>query len=232
MALTDEAILQIRDLIACGKLGPGSRLPPEQELATQLGLSRNSMREAVKALEQARVLDVRRGDGTYVTSLEPDLLLQGFGLAVELLRDDTLLEVIEVRRMLEPQATAVAAGRIAPATLGRLGEVLERMRAASGDAEQLVEHDAAFHECVIAATGNQTLMSLLDGLSTRTIRARVWRVMIEEGAVEQTLAQHRDIYRALADGDVELARAGALVHVATSASWLGKFLTRDHIADA
>src|SRR5437763_362074 len=66
MELTDEAIAQIRSLIQSGALPPGSRLPPEPQLAAELGCSRNSMREAVKALETARVLDVRRGDGTYV----------------------------------------------------------------------------------------------------------------------------------------------------------------------
>src|SRR4051795_493063 len=106
MGLTDEAIEQIRGLIRSGALGPGSRLPPEHELAAQLGLSRNSMREAVKALELVRVLDVRRGDGTYVTSLEPRLLLQGFSSAIDLLQDDTLLEVVQIRQMLEPAATA------------------------------------------------------------------------------------------------------------------------------
>ena len=75
MAVTDEAILKIKDMIVSGELGPGDRLPPEKELSERLGLSRSSMREAVKALEVIRVLDVRRGDGTYVTSLEPRLLL-------------------------------------------------------------------------------------------------------------------------------------------------------------
>ena len=98
-----------RRSIQSGELPPGSRLPPEQQLAAELGLSRNIMREAVKALVVARVLDVRRGDGTYVTSLEPRLLLEGLGFAVELLQGDTLLELIEVRRLFEPAATG--AGR-------------------------------------------------------------------------------------------------------------------------
>ncbi|GAB3817025.1 FadR/GntR family transcriptional regulator [Micromonospora zhanjiangensis] len=71
MALTDEAIAKIRGLIQSGELPPGTRLPPEQQLAAQMGLSRSGVREAVKVLESARVLDVRRGDGTYVTSLAP-----------------------------------------------------------------------------------------------------------------------------------------------------------------
>ncbi|MES2866630.1 MAG: GntR family transcriptional regulator, partial [Actinomycetota bacterium] len=73
MAVTDEAIEKIKAMIVSGELSPGDRLPPEKELSERLGLSRNSMREAVKALEVIRVLDVRRGDGTYVTSLEPHL---------------------------------------------------------------------------------------------------------------------------------------------------------------
>ena len=69
MALTDEAIDKIKGMITSGELGPGDRLPKEADLAERLGLSRNSLREAVKALSMIRVLDVRQGDGTYVTSL-------------------------------------------------------------------------------------------------------------------------------------------------------------------
>src|SRR3954466_5915609 len=112
MALTDDAITTLRGMIQSGELPPGSRLPPEHQLATQMGLSRSGVREAVKVLEAARVLDVRRGDGTYVTSLAPRLLLEGVGFAVELLRDDSVLEVMEVRRLLEPAAAGVAAVRM------------------------------------------------------------------------------------------------------------------------
>jgi DNA-binding FadR family transcriptional regulator len=80
VSLTDKAIEQIRELIRSGALPPGSKLPPEPDLAAQLGLSRNLAREAVKALAVARVLEVRRGDGTYVTSLQPSLLLRGWAV--------------------------------------------------------------------------------------------------------------------------------------------------------
>ena len=220
MALTDEAITKIRNMIRSGELPPGARLPPEPQLAAQMGLSRGGVREAVKALETARVLDVRRGDGTYVTSLAPRLLLEGLGFAVELLRDDTLLEVMEVRRLLEPAATGLAAIRMSEAALDEVGEILENMRAAADDPEQLVQFDAAFHRAVIAATGNETLTSLLDGLSGRTVRARVWRGLIEGNSAHVTLDEHRAIYLALRSRDQLLAQASALVHVNTSESWL------------
>ncbi|GAA3295853.1 FadR family transcriptional regulator [Dactylosporangium vinaceum] len=220
MALTDEAITRIRAMIQRGELPPGSRLPPEPQLAAQMGLSRSGVREAVKVLESARVLDVRRGDGTYVTSLAPRLLLEGLGLAVQLLQDDTLLEVMEVRRMLEPVATGLAALRLSGEQLDELGRILDDMRAAADDHEQLIHFDTAFHHTVIAATGNETLTTLMDGLSSRTLRARVWRGLIEGNSAHTTIEEHAAIYRALRARDQLLAHASALVHVNTSEAWL------------
>ncbi|MGW4943357.1 FadR/GntR family transcriptional regulator [Actinoplanes sp. NPDC004185] len=168
----------------------------------------------------ARVVDVRRGDGTYVTSLAPRLLLEGFGLAVDLLRDDSLPQIMEVRRLLEPAAPGLAASRITPAQLDELAGLLTRMRAASADAELLIGYDAAFHHAIAAATGNESLMSLLDGLNGRTLRARLWRGMTDSHVSVQTIAEHERIYQALRAGDAVLARATALVHVDTSESWL------------
>src|SRR6266853_1484440 len=110
-SVTEEAIEKIRKLIVSGKWGPGTRLPREADLAAQLGLSRNSLREAVRALSLARVLEVRQGDGTYVSSLEPHDLLEPTRFATHLLRGSTVLELFEVRRMLEPEAAAMAALR-------------------------------------------------------------------------------------------------------------------------
>jgi GntR family transcriptional repressor for pyruvate dehydrogenase complex len=220
MALTDDAIVQIRGMIQAGELPPGARLPTEPQLSVQMGLSRSGVREAVKVLEAAGVLEVRRGDGTYVTSLAPRLLLEGVGFAVELLRDDTLLEVMEVRRMLEPVATGIAALRISDESLEELSGILDDMRGAAEDAELLIRYDTAFHHTVTAVTGNETLTSLLDGLSGRTLRARVWRGLIQGGSAHVTLSEHEAIYRALRARDPLLAQATALVHVNTSESWL------------
>ncbi len=109
MSVTTRAIDSIRAMIRTGDLLPGDRLPPEQELADRLGVSRGSLREAVRALSQINVLDVRRGDGTFVTSLAPSELLSGLSFAMELLQTHQVDEVLEVRRMLFPAATALAA---------------------------------------------------------------------------------------------------------------------------
>lgn len=231
MSLTDRAIDRIRELIHSGALPPGAKLPPEQQLAAELGLSRNLMREAVKALVVTHVLEIRRGDGTYVTSLEPEVLLSSIGSAVELLRGETLLELTEVRRLFEPIATSLAAARISPAALAEVERHLDGMRAAQDDVELLNTHDAAFHRAVVAATGNATLTTVLEGISSRTVRARIWRGMVDEQVAGRTVAEHEEIFRALSDGDARLAQAAALMHVTTTERWLREHLDLDRAGD-
>jgi GntR family transcriptional repressor for pyruvate dehydrogenase complex len=217
--LTEAAIAKMREMIATGQLVPGARLPPEAELATQLGASRNTLREAVRALVTARVLDVRRGDGTYVTSLRPELLLEGIGFAAEMMQVEFSIDLIVVRRILEPAATAMAAARVDEETIGRLGDLLGRMRDAHSH-EELVGFDAEFHSLVAGASGNATLASMLNGVSGRTTRARVWRAVVDEDAEARTIVQHADILRALEARDAPLAEAAALIHVATTEAWI------------
>ncbi|MFJ7062909.1 FadR/GntR family transcriptional regulator [Streptomyces microflavus] len=226
MSLTDKAITQIRELIRSGALPPGSKLLPEQKLAAQLGLSRNLAREAVKALATARVLEIRRGDGTYVTSLQPSLLLEGLGGAVELLQGDSgaLQDLMEVRRLLEPAATAVAATRITDEELTEVKRHLDAMLAARDDIEQLNLHDAAFHRAIVAATGNESLLSLLEGVSGRTLRARIWRGLVDTRAADRTVAEHEAIFDALVRRDAALSEAAALLHVSNTEQWLREHL--------
>ena len=216
--LTEGAIQRMREMIASGELKPGARLASEAELASQLGASRNTLREAVRALVTARVLDVRRGDGTYVTSLGPELLLDGMSAAVELMQEGFSLELVAVRRILEPAVTALAATRMDPASLKALGEHLDLMRAADSEAER-VGHDADFHRLVTAHCGNETLASMLNAVSSRTIRARAWRGQVDAGATARTIVQHEEILNALIARDPVRAEAAALVHVATTEAW-------------
>jgi GntR family transcriptional repressor for pyruvate dehydrogenase complex len=216
--LTEAAIARMREMIARGELEPGARLPPETELAQLLGASRNTVREAVRALVTVHVLDVRRGDGTFVTSLRPELLLEGFGAAVDLMQEGFSLELIGVRRILEPAATALAAERIDDEALAVLGGYLQAMRDAASEAER-IEHDAEFHRLIAAWSGNETLASMLSAVSSRTLRVRAWRGVAEEGAGPRTVAQHQDILDALIARDPTRASSAALVHVATTEAW-------------
>ncbi|MEV6265425.1 FadR/GntR family transcriptional regulator [Streptomyces sp. NPDC051784] len=219
MAVTDEAIERIKEMIVSGALAPGDRLPKESELAAELGLSRNSLREAVRALSLIRILDVRQGDGTYVTSLDPQLLLEALSFVVDFHRDDTVLEFFAVRRILEPAATAMAALRIEDEQLDALEAQLDAL-GTDPSVEALVAADLEFHRGIVRCSGNSVLCSLLDGLSGPTTRARVWRGLTQENAVSRTLYEHRAILAALRDRDAEAARSWATVHVASIEQWL------------
>src|SRR5690349_17773289 len=225
--VTADAIERIRELIASGEWGPGTRLPRENDLARQLGLSRNSLREAVRALSLARVLEVRQGDGTYVSSLDPGELLEPTLSATDLLRGRTVLDLFEVRRMLEPEAAALAARAANPDVIARLRHELERMVDAGDRADELVEADAAFHDVIAAAPGNGVLRALLRSLSTSTQRARLWHGIAERGALDLAREEHRRIYDAVVAGDADLARAATLLHIVTNETWL-----RDHLGPA
>jgi GntR family transcriptional repressor for pyruvate dehydrogenase complex len=227
MPVTDEAIEKIKAMIVSGELGPGSRLPREADLAVRLGLSRSSLREAVKALSLIRVLDVRQGDGTYVTSLQPGLLLDALSFVVDFHQDASVLHFLQVRRMLEPEATAMAATAMSDAEVAGLRAVLDALPADAG-VEELVANDLEFHRRIAAGAGNPVLCSLLEGLSGPTARARVWRGLTQEGAVERTREQHAAILEAIEARSPDLARSWAMVHVAGVEAWLRTALGPAH----
>src|SRR5713101_4264655 len=203
-SVTDEAIDKIQALIISGSWGPGDRLPKEKELAAQLGLSRNSLLEAVRALSQLRVLE---------------LLLESTSFVSHLLVGESALELFEVRRLLDGSAAALAAARIDKAGKEELGERLQQM-VESRTVEELVEADVAFHAVIARATGNTFLTSLLASLSSRTLRARMWRAREVDNAFDVTRDEHRRIFESVISGDPELARAAAMAHIASGERWL------------
>jgi GntR family transcriptional repressor for pyruvate dehydrogenase complex len=219
MALTDQAITKIKDLIVAGEFAPGARLPREKELAERLGLSRNSLREAVRALTLIGVLEPKQGDGTYVTSLEPELLLAGTSFVTDLITGPTLRELYQVRRILEPAATALATPRLTDEDFVALETSLASMDAAE-TTQAFIDADVEFHRVIVNACGNATLASLIQSLAGGTMRARIWRAIHERGAVERTRRLHHDIHRALEQRDASLAAAVDLVHLAEGEQWL------------
>lgn len=219
LSVVDVAIGRLKKRIESGEFAPGQRLPPETALANELELSRPSLREAVRALAMAGVLDVRRGDGTFVTDLRPDRLVRAIGSFLDLANDTGLDEMLECRKVIEPGATALAATRIDAATLDALHERIERMRTMH-DPEELVREDLAFHADIVAATGNRTLESLLSSVTQQTARARIWRALIKSDVLAWTHEQHMDIYRALRAHDSLAAFTAANRHVNDVDAWV------------
>jgi DNA-binding FadR family transcriptional regulator len=219
MALTDEAILRIKEMIVSGQLKPGERLPREADLAETRGLSRNSLREAVRALALINILDVRQGDGTYVTSLDPNLLLDALTFVVDFHRDDSVLEFLRVRRILEPAAAAMAAQRVTQDEIHAMQRIIDASLG-GGTPEEVLAFDIDFHRHIGTASGNSVLASLIEGLSAPTNRARVWRGRTQADAKERTAREHQVVLDALAAGQPDVAHAAMVTHVAGVENWL------------
>jgi DNA-binding FadR family transcriptional regulator len=219
LSVTDTAIEKLREVVATGEYGPGDKLPNEGVLCERLGLSRGSLREAVSALRLMGVLDVRQGAGTYVSSLEPGLIFESARFSADLMRDRDVLEAYQLRRLLEPEAIAAAAGRLSDDDLDAIGAQIERMAAAT-TAEALVDLDLEFHDMVIGACGNALIAAVLRAVSGRTSSTRIWRGITEEGALAHANAGHGAIFEALKAGDARRAHAAAYLHIADGEDWL------------
>ncbi len=220
---TDQAIAKIKELISSGEFTAGARLPTERALTQRFGVSRSSLREAMRALALVGVLESRVGDGTYVTTLEPELLLTGVGFVSDLVEGSSLVELHQVRRILEPEATRLATANLTAADLRQLEECLGRMDAET-HVQAFIEADNEFHRVILDACGNATLASLIQNMSSGTLRARMWQALVAEGAVEATRASHRAIYDALVARDADRAAAADLMHLAIAGEWLNQLL--------
>ena len=217
MGAIETTIDKIKQMLVDGELRPGDKLPVEKDLAASLGVSRNTLREAVRALTSLKMLQTRQGDGTYVTSLQPSLLLDGMGFVADLHREEGELHFLHVRRLLEPEATALAVTRLSEADLAKLSDLLDEadtiVRAKTIDHERLMANDRAFHSLITSRCGNPVLAALVENTSGHTVRARLWRGRLDPGADERTVAEHRMIYQAVVDGDSERARLRAAAHI-------------------
>ena len=164
--VTGDAVDQIKRMIASGTLAPGQKLPAERVLADQLGVSRPTMREVMRALEAMGVVVPRHGSGTYVTDLTGGLLARPLVFVLDVNRG-ALGDIFSVRVMLEAGAAEAAAMRMTTERLAQLELHVAEMRGAT-DADTLLVPDLAFHRLVHEASGNEVLLALMDGLRALT----------------------------------------------------------------
>ena len=216
---TDVVIDGVKRLIVSGELGAGDRLPIEKDLAAQLGVSRGSLREGVRALALLGVLETRQGDGTYVTALDAGRLLSPVSFLAELPDPATSAHLLGVRRVLEAESASLAARSVTDEQLTEMDRVLSSvdglLDGAGGDVdlERFIDADTAFHRLIAQASGNPALAALIENLVGRTSRTRMWRAVTERGAVEATHREHRAILEELAQRDPERSRIRMEVHI-------------------
>jgi len=219
MSRTDVVVEQFKTMITSGRFVPGQKLPTEDELAAELRVSRSALREAVRALTFAHILRTRQGDGTYVTTLEPELLFESLGSMMDLVDEATLVELYQVRRILEPAAAALATARVGTDDIERLEQCIDRMAAAE-QPDDFIDADIEFHHVLVSAAGNAVLTAMNGLLATRSVRARLWRAREEVRATHDAVVVHREIVAALQEHDADLVRAVCASHIADGERWL------------
>jgi len=211
---------RIRALIQSGSFPAGSRLPPERDLAAQLGVSRPSLREALVALEIDGSVEIRMGSGVYVCvqPAAPAAQTAAFG--------ESPTELMDARAALEGVIVMQAAARVTRDTLARLREHLEAMRASIAAGQPPTVNDRLFHVTIAEIAGNSVLARLVGELFEERhspITSRLRHRSENDASWRTALAEHEDIYRALEARDPLAAAAAMRTHLkASSDRWVGE----------
>jgi len=199
---------RIEALIREDNIKPGERLPAERDLATKLGVSRTSLREALIALELGGVVEVRGGSGIYVSeqaALTPARPAAGPGP----------FEVLAARRMIEVEVAALAAKNATPAAVGAILSAVEAMEQSQDDLGENESADRSFHLAIARASGNSALVGVIEYLWNQ--RGSLWHKLKEHFQTDelrqQTLLDHRAILAAIAAQDVAGARQAMRAHL-------------------
>jgi GntR family transcriptional repressor for pyruvate dehydrogenase complex len=201
-AVPQQIVSRLLDLIQQRHLGPGDRLPAERELAASMGVSRSSLREALRALTVLGVTEMRHGTGTYVSSLEPELLVRPLSFVLSL-SEQASDQLFEARRVVEPAMAALAASRIDDATLERLDGCV---------ATAFMETDLELHDAIRAAAGNAILGRFMESIAALALASRQ-RTGSRRSVQEQTVKDHRAIVKALRAREPEAASKAMLRHL-------------------
>ena len=210
-AVAHEAIATIKRMIVRGELQAGQRLPAERELAAQLGVSRPSLREAIRALIALNILESRHGEGTFVSSLEPDLLAEPIDFVLQV-DDGGIAALFEARSVLEAGIAALAAERATDLELAVLEDFATRGLTKVDDPEAFIEHDVDFHDRIRRAARSAVLASMLGSVSTLSLetRRRTAQSQIVRGRAQ---ADHIRMVRTLKARDPEAARRAMIDHL-------------------
>lgn len=215
----DQAIELVKDLIQSGSIRAGDRLPSEGDLSAQLGVSRNSLREAVRVMQAMRIVETRQGDGTYVSDLDPAASMDVLRFAVDISDTRSVIWYLEIRRLLEVTAAQEAAARHTAGDLARLEDVHARLMA-EPDGPQIMTLDAEFHEVLGQIGSNPIQAALLRVISAPTLRARVWRQRLADDSCARIRREHQVILDAIRARDVEAARTAMWQHINQVILWL------------
>lgn len=210
-AISEDIVDSLLSLIRERELRPGDKLPAERELAAMMRVSRPSLREALRALAIMNVIEIRQGDGTYITSLEPELLMSHLDFVFSL-TDAEFLELFQARKVMEPGIVEMAAERITDEELVELEACVQRSIALVDDHLAFLEADMEMHELIARAAKNSILTQFMASISQLGKVSRR-RTVALPGVTRQSVQDHLAIVEALKQRDPVAAKAAMLYHL-------------------
>jgi len=210
---TGQVVSHVRELIERGALKPGDRLPAERDLATQIGVSRPTIRAGLRTLAAMGVVRSRHGSGTYIPDGPPALNTDALSFLAAL-HGFTREDMYEARRILEVGAAGLAAERATPEQVATLAEEVASLFASMQDPRVFLVHDINFHRGVAAASGNPIVASLVEMVSALYYeRRRETAARASERDLRDAAEMHRRIYQAIRARDVDTAKRAMHDHL-------------------
>ena len=213
--VSDQAYEQIRDLIFRGQLKPGDQIMPERELAQALGVSRPTVREAIKKLVTMGLLEHRQGQGTFVSSTDAQREHNPLAAVMEG-HDASLEELLEVRMGLEGQSVILAAQRATAEDLQVLATALEAMFSENDAGRLGIDEDVAFHMAIAFASKNQVQVHIMKSfydLLHYGIKENLQALWEQPTSLPIIRRQHQGIFAAIKDHDPEAAYRAMREHI-------------------
>ena len=222
--VTARLIGIFKDLIAEGELSPGGRLPAERDLAESFGVSRSSLRQALKVLEIMGVISQRVGDGTYLNAAAPSILSEPMEFLI-LLDGISFHELMEARRIVEPELAARAAMRATAEDVAELVAVHALMEENKADSVRFVEADLQYHQSLFRISGNR-VCSMMFTVVHRSVH-KLMELTSSLVDPEHTLGLHRRITAAIKKGDADEARQRMVEHLEDATGLLARAAAKD-----
>lgn len=210
--LYEQVVAQIEQQILDGDLQAGDKLPAENELAELFGVSRTSVREAIKSLVQKGLVEVRRGRGTFVVDSTSDVVKSSLGRMVRFGQAEGLSQLVAVRELLEPGIAARAAAHATEETIRALQHAIETMDDTLEDPQAFIAADHEFHLALAAGTQNELMLALVDSIVELLQEQRIRIYHVDQGP-QRGQYHHKQIFRAVKAGDPEAARKAMEDHL-------------------
>lgn len=210
--LYEQIVEQIEKSVRDGLLKPGDQLPAERELAQQFGVSRTAVREAVKTLAEKGLVEAYSGRGTFVTGNRQRGMRQSLDRLVDSGDPQSSNYLVEVREIIEPEFSALAATRIDEQHLALMREAIAVMDRSMHDPDAFIEADLDFHLSLAEAVANPIILALLDSI-VAVLREQRSSIFGVEGGPERGQFHHKRILEAIEKRDPVLAREAMRTHL-------------------